>query len=123
MEELTRPLSLEEWKVHLFQVAPAYAFPKVPGSVFASAPTMLGQSGQQNQQQQDQNQGGQGQGRQGQAQQQPQRATQYVAAGALAGQDVDFDPNPQYSYAYDVQDTLTGDNKAQQVQLVQPSSL
>ncbi|XP_041982858.1 cuticle protein 21-like [Aricia agestis] len=25
----------------------------------------------------------------------------------------DFDPNPQYSYAYDIQDALTGDSKAQ----------
>ncbi|XP_043283167.1 uncharacterized protein [Venturia canescens] len=28
--------------------------------------------------------------------------------------DADYDPNPQYSYAYDVQDSLTGDNKQQQ---------
>lgn len=26
----------------------------------------------------------------------------------------DYDPNPQYSFAYDVQDTLTGDSKSQQ---------
>lgn len=25
----------------------------------------------------------------------------------------DYDPHPQYSYAYDVQDSLTGDNKQQ----------
>lgn len=25
----------------------------------------------------------------------------------------DFDPNPQYSFAYDVQDHLTGDSKSQ----------
>lgn len=25
----------------------------------------------------------------------------------------DYDPNPQYSFAYDVQDSLTGDSKAQ----------
>ena len=28
--------------------------------------------------------------------------------------DADYDPNPQYSYAYDVQDGLTGDSKSQQ---------
>ncbi|XP_043262043.1 larval cuticle protein A2B-like [Colletes gigas] len=28
--------------------------------------------------------------------------------------DADFDPNPQYSYAYDVHDSLTGDAKSQQ---------
>ncbi|XP_043484840.1 cuticle protein 21-like [Leptopilina heterotoma] len=27
--------------------------------------------------------------------------------------DADYDPNPQYSYAYDVQDALTGDSKSQ----------
>ncbi|XP_012257056.2 cuticle protein 21-like [Athalia rosae] len=27
--------------------------------------------------------------------------------------DADFDPHPQYSYAYDVQDSITGDNKQQ----------
>lgn len=27
--------------------------------------------------------------------------------------DSEFDPNPQYSFAYDVQDTLTGDSKSQ----------
>ncbi|XP_046744609.1 larval cuticle protein A3A-like isoform X4 [Diprion similis] len=27
--------------------------------------------------------------------------------------DADYDPNPQYSYSYDVQDSLTGDNKEQ----------
>ena len=27
--------------------------------------------------------------------------------------DTDFDPHPQYSYAYDVQDALTGDSKSQ----------
>ncbi|XP_023947299.1 larval cuticle protein A2B-like [Bicyclus anynana] len=26
----------------------------------------------------------------------------------------DYDPNPQYSYAYDIQDALTGDSKSQQ---------
>ncbi|XP_068086136.1 cuticle protein 18.6-like [Anabrus simplex] len=34
-----------------------------------------------------------------------------VAAAAI---DTDYDPNPQYSYAYDVQDALTGDSKNQQ---------
>ncbi|XP_046744600.1 cuticle protein 21-like isoform X1 [Diprion similis] len=28
--------------------------------------------------------------------------------------DADYDPNPQYSYSYDVQDAITGDNKQQQ---------
>ncbi|XP_043484835.1 cuticle protein 21-like [Leptopilina heterotoma] len=28
--------------------------------------------------------------------------------------DAEYDPNPQYSYAYDVQDALTGDSKTQQ---------
>ncbi|XP_053995665.1 larval cuticle protein A3A-like, partial [Hylaeus anthracinus] len=28
--------------------------------------------------------------------------------------DADFDPHPQYSYAYDVHDSLTGDDKSQQ---------
>ena len=28
--------------------------------------------------------------------------------------DADYDPNPQYSYGYDVHDTLTGDAKSQQ---------
>ncbi|XP_051173938.1 larval cuticle protein A2B-like [Leptopilina boulardi] len=28
--------------------------------------------------------------------------------------DTEYDPNPQYSYAYDVQDALTGDSKTQQ---------
>ncbi|XP_046399430.1 larval cuticle protein A3A-like [Ischnura elegans] len=27
--------------------------------------------------------------------------------------DTDFDPNPQYSYSYDIQDALTGDSKGQ----------
>jgi len=31
-----------------------------------------------------------------------------------AGIDTDYDPNPSYSYGYDVQDALTGDNKNQQ---------
>jgi len=27
--------------------------------------------------------------------------------------DTDYDPHPQYSYAYDIQDALTGDSKSQ----------
>jgi hypothetical protein len=27
--------------------------------------------------------------------------------------DTDYDPNPQYSYSYDIQDALTGDSKGQ----------
>lgn len=38
-----------------------------------------------------------------------------VAAPVLAAklEDVEYDPNPQYTYAYDVQDTITGDSKSQ----------
>ncbi|KAI5645764.1 insect cuticle protein domain-containing protein [Phthorimaea operculella] len=36
-----------------------------------------------------------------------------VAKVAAAHVD-DYDPNPQYSYAYDIQDALTGDSKSQQ---------
>lgn len=38
-----------------------------------------------------------------------------VAAPAYAKVAVadDYDPNPQYSYAYDIQDSLTGDSKSQ----------
>ncbi|XP_046399550.1 larval cuticle protein A3A-like [Ischnura elegans] len=38
-----------------------------------------------------------------------------VAAPAVAkvAVDTDFDPNPQYSYSYDIQDALTGDSKGQ----------
>lgn len=38
-----------------------------------------------------------------------------VAPVAVAAKlaDSEFDPNPQYSFAYDVQDTLTGDSKSQ----------
>ncbi|KAK9884880.1 hypothetical protein WA026_009106 [Henosepilachna vigintioctopunctata] len=38
-----------------------------------------------------------------------------VAAPAVLAKvsDATFDPNPQYSFAYDVQDTLTGDSKSQ----------
>ncbi|KAG8233668.1 hypothetical protein J437_LFUL013714 [Ladona fulva] len=39
-----------------------------------------------------------------------------VAAPAIAkvaAVDTDYDPNPQYSYSYDIQDALTGDSKGQ----------
>ncbi|XP_046399149.1 larval cuticle protein A3A-like [Ischnura elegans] len=38
-----------------------------------------------------------------------------VAAPAIAkvAVDTDFDPHPQYSYSYDIQDALTGDSKSQ----------
>lgn len=38
-----------------------------------------------------------------------------VAPLAVAAKlsDSEFDPNPQYSFAYDVQDTITGDSKSQ----------
>ncbi|XP_068086144.1 larval cuticle protein A2B-like [Anabrus simplex] len=39
------------------------------------------------------------------------RAPLAVAAAAI---DTDYDPNPQYSYGYDVKDGLTGDSKNQQ---------
>lgn len=35
----------------------------------------------------------------------------YAAKAVVAGDE--YDPNPQYSYAYDVQDALTGDSKNQ----------
>ncbi|XP_046398203.1 uncharacterized protein LOC124165009 [Ischnura elegans] len=35
------------------------------------------------------------------------------AAHAKVAVDTDFDPNPQYSYSYDIQDALTGDSKSQ----------
>lgn len=35
------------------------------------------------------------------------------AYAAKAVVDADYDPNPQYSYAYDIQDALTGDSKSQ----------
>lgn len=31
-----------------------------------------------------------------------------------AAVDTDYDPNPSYSYAYDIQDALTGDSKSQE---------
>ncbi|PNF23313.1 Larval cuticle protein A2B, partial [Cryptotermes secundus] len=37
-----------------------------------------------------------------------------LAYAAPAAVDTDYDPNPQYSYAYDIQDALTGDSKGQQ---------
>lgn len=37
-----------------------------------------------------------------------------AAAPAYAKVAEDYDPNPQYSYAYDIQDSLTGDSKSQQ---------
>jgi Insect cuticle protein len=36
-----------------------------------------------------------------------------VPAVAKVAVDADYDPNPQYSYAYDIKDALTGDNKEQ----------
>lgn len=32
----------------------------------------------------------------------------------LAKQADDYDPNPQYNFSYDIQDSLTGDSKSQQ---------
>ncbi|XP_049816337.1 cuticle protein 21-like [Schistocerca nitens] len=100
-----------------FKVAPAFTLGSGK-TLYASAPSAGGQGaggqqggsgGQQGGSGGQQGQGqGQGQGRQGGG------GPQYVVPGAVPGQDVDFDPHPQYSYAYDVQDTLTGDNKAQQ---------
>lgn len=39
----------------------------------------------------------------------------YAAAPAVVAKTVvdDYDPHPQYSYAYDIQDALTGDSKSQ----------
>ncbi|XP_037962895.1 larval cuticle protein A2B-like [Plutella xylostella] len=37
-----------------------------------------------------------------------------VAVAKVAAPVEDYDPNPQYSYAYDIQDALTGDSKSQQ---------
>ncbi|KDR13562.1 Cuticle protein [Zootermopsis nevadensis] len=36
------------------------------------------------------------------------------AVAKVAAVDTDYDPNPQYSYSYDIQDALTGDSKGQQ---------
>jgi hypothetical protein len=48
----------------------------------------------------------------------PGAATPLVYAGPavakVAAVDTDYDPHPQYSYAYDIQDQLTGDSKSQQ---------
>lgn len=38
----------------------------------------------------------------------------YAAPVAKAVVAEDYDPNPQYSYAYDIQDGITGDSKSQQ---------
>lgn len=35
------------------------------------------------------------------------------AHAPVAAVDTDYDPNPSYSYAYDIQDALTGDSKSQ----------
>ncbi|XP_013185992.2 larval cuticle protein A2B-like [Amyelois transitella] len=47
----------------------------------------------------------------------PAFASPYAVAPAIAKVAApveDYDPNPQYSYAYDIQDALTGDSKSQQ---------
>lgn len=36
-----------------------------------------------------------------------------VAKAVVAAPAEDYDPNPQYSYGYDIQDGLTGDSKSQ----------
>ena len=41
-------------------------------------------------------------------------ATPVAKAVVAKAVDADFDPHPQYSYAYDVHDSLTGDAKSQQ---------
>ncbi|XP_068086142.1 cuticle protein 21-like [Anabrus simplex] len=41
-------------------------------------------------------------------------APAYAKVAAPVAVDTDYDPNPQYSYAYDIQDALTGDSKGQQ---------
>lgn len=45
---------------------------------------------------------------------QPAPVLQQVATPVLAKSAEEYDPNPQYSFAYDVQDGLTGDSKSQQ---------
>jgi hypothetical protein len=40
------------------------------------------------------------------------------AVAKVAAVDTDYDPNPQYSYAYDIQDALTGDAKSPMEQCV-----
>lgn len=37
-----------------------------------------------------------------------------ITSAALAAFDPEFDPLPQYTFAYNVQDSLTGDLKSQQ---------
>ncbi|XP_046744615.1 larval cuticle protein A2B-like [Diprion similis] len=37
-----------------------------------------------------------------------------IAKAVVKTVDADYDPNPQYSYSYDVHDTLTGDVKSQE---------
>lgn len=37
-----------------------------------------------------------------------------IAQPILTKQAEDYDPNPQYSFSYDIQDGLTGDSKSQQ---------
>ncbi|KAM3961148.1 cuticular protein RR-2 motif 73 [Aphomia sociella] len=47
----------------------------------------------------------------------PAIAAPYAVAPAyakVAAPVDDYDPNPQYSYAYDIQDAITGDSKSQQ---------
>ncbi|XP_063697074.1 larval cuticle protein A3A-like [Culicoides brevitarsis] len=39
-------------------------------------------------------------------------AAPYAVKKVVTGDD--YDPNPQYSYSYDIHDALTGDNKSQQ---------
>ncbi|XP_031632450.1 larval cuticle protein A1A-like [Contarinia nasturtii] len=45
---------------------------------------------------------------------QPAPVLQQVATPVLTKSVDEYDPNPQYSFAYDVQDSLTGDSKSQQ---------
>lgn len=45
---------------------------------------------------------------------QPAPVLHQVATPVLAKNDEEYDPNPQYSFSYDVQDGLTGDSKNQQ---------
>ncbi|XP_067013452.2 cuticle protein 19.8-like [Anabrus simplex] len=41
-------------------------------------------------------------------------APAYAKVAAPVAVDTDYDPNPSYNYAYDIQDALTGDSKGQQ---------
>ncbi|XP_055302703.1 cuticle protein-like [Sitodiplosis mosellana] len=45
---------------------------------------------------------------------QPAPVLQQIATPVLAKHDDEYDPNPQYSYSYDIHDSLTGDAKTQQ---------